>query len=432
MKKILDQIPHRIDHAFRQFAASAQKPANLLRWFFFLMFAVASFWAWANEASVLFIYPVIATLWLMAAVLFRLFHQTDLFMFATWVDVAIISTGLLLCALFGVFNAKGFILFLCYFPVLAMTARRYNLLFVFQVGAGITVIYTVLSLWALGALPLPRILALGAMTLAAIALAKTPKSQAIAAAQTAAREAYELGASEKEAELMAVVHKQFFPPAQYEMPGLYVSYKHGVGTATSGDFYYAFETLKGPMVILGDLPGKGFDAAIAATQLQQYISELAQEKSTLSELLIGLNAELRQKNQRVTCVVARWEGPHLHYINAGHLPAIRISRREPELLPVNATALGTEENPVFIEEVIEFAKGDLLLLYTDGAYAGLASDPQTGSAEMLRLAQQFNNGEVNTICHRIFDCGQPEYTQAPDDSTVVIVRRQEFAAEVNG
>ena len=429
MKKILDQIPHHIDQAFRQFAVATGKSANLLRWLFCCMFAVASLWSWANDATALFIYPAVALLWFIAAVIFRVFGKADLFILATWVDLAIISTGLALCAGFGVFNAKGWLLFVCYFPVLALAARRANLLFVLQVGASITVIYTLLSWWALGAFPLPRLLAIGAMTWAAVALTQKPKSELIAAAQTAVQDAYELGASEKETALLAVFHKQFFPPAQYEMPGLYVSYKHGVGRATSGDFYHAFETLRGPMVVLGDFPGKGLDAAIAATQLQQFISDLAQEKFTLTELLTELNAELRQKNQVVTCVLARWEGAHLHYVNAGHLPAIRISRRTTELLPVKAPALGAEANPDFSEAVLEFPKGDLLLLYTDGAYAGLASEPQTGSAEMLRLAEQFGNGEVNTICHRVFDCGQPEYAKSPDDSTVVIVRRQELASE---
>jgi serine phosphatase RsbU (regulator of sigma subunit) len=81
--------------------------------------------------------------------------------------------------------------------------------------------------------------------------------------------------------------------------------------------------------------------------------------------------------------------------------------------------------------VFEFQKGDLLLLYTDGAYSGLASDRVTGAAEILRLADQFSGGEVNTICHRVFDCGLPEYAPPQDDSTVVIVRRQEFAGEAS-
>ena len=71
----------------------------------------------------------------------------------------------------------------------------------------------------------------------------------------------------------------------------------------------------------------------------------------------------------------------------------------------------------------------MLLLYTDGAYAGLASDRENGVREIERMTNEFNSGEVNTLCHRIFDCGQPEYFRALDDSTVVVVRRQEYVGE---
>lgn len=431
MKKILTQIPTQIDHVFRQGAEEAARTAYFLRIFFCLLFAVAAFWSASDEAA-LFIYGTLAALWLLAASALNLLKKAVSFILAIWMDVAILSLGLLLCSWFGVFNAKGFLVFLCYFPVLALAARRNNLLLVGQIGAGLIVFYALLSLWTLGSLAVPRLLAVGAMTFVAASLTRKPKTELTEVTQAAAQQAYEFGAHEKEAELLAVLHEQFFPPAQYELPGLYVTYKHGVGTSTSGDFYHALETARGPLVVLGDWPGKGLDAALTATRLQQQIAELAQEKASLSDILTDLNTTLWQKKQTVTCVLARWEGTQLHYVNAGHLPVIHLSRRETELLPVNAQPLGAAEHWNYSEAVLDFPKGDLLLLYTDGAYAGLAQDRTLGAWEMRRMAEQFSSGEVNTICHRLFDCGQPEYAKASDDSTVVAVRRQEFAAEANG
>jgi serine phosphatase RsbU (regulator of sigma subunit) len=349
-----------------------------------------------------------------------------------WVDLIIVSTGLLLCAWQGVFNTKGWIVFFCYFPVLAVLARQHNIWLVLQASSFIIVFYALLSLYVLGSLVLPRLLAIGTMMMAAWALTRKPKDELVAATQNAIREAYQLGMSDKEAEMVAFVHAQSFPPAQYHLPGLYAAYKHGVGTITSGDFYAAFETASGPMIVLGDLPGKGLDAAMAATQLQRQITQVAREKATLSEVAAELNARLQRKNQIVSCVLVRWVETQLHYLNAGHLPAVHISKREAQPLPVNAPPFGAAENSAYSESVIKFPKGDLLLLYTDGAYAGLAQNPQDGAAEILRLADQFSGGEVNTICHRVFDCGLPEYAKPPDDSTVVIVRRQEFASEAAG
>jgi serine phosphatase RsbU (regulator of sigma subunit) len=429
MKKVLDQIPTQIDAALHQFTAGAVKSANVLRWFFMAMFILAAIWSWGDDFAAKFIYPSLAFLWLMAALIFSLKKKADYFILSIWIDLFIISAGLLLCAWQGVFNAKGFIVFLCYFPVLAIVAQRYNLLLVLQTAAFIVVFYTILSLWAIEAVSVPRLLALGAMTIAAVSLTRKPKSGVVEAVKQVVKEAYQQGAREREAELMARVHEQLFPPTQYEMPGLYTAYKHGVGTTTSGDFYHALETPQGPMIVLGDLPGDGWDAALEALRLQQYITEMAQKKATLSDILTELNSVMWRKQQVVTCVLARWEGASLHYVNAGHLPALHLSKREVKPLPSTAPAIGSAENLAFHEAVIDFPKGDLLLLYTNGAYAGLASDEQHGAQEILRLTEQFSSGEVNTICHRVFDCGQPEYDKSPDDSTVVIARRQEFANE---
>ena len=47
---------------------------------------------------------------------------------------------------------------------------------------------------------------------------------------------------------------------------------------------------------------------------------------------------------------------------------------------------------------------------------------------MESLTDTFSHGEVNTICHRIFDCAQPGLSEPDDDATVVVIRRQPKAA----
>ncbi len=433
MKKILDRIPKTIDEVLGQFGASDHRSANQLRWYFSAMFLVATLWTLSDTSAAKFIYLALALLWLSAAFVFgRRANPTTASVLSLWMDVAILSFGLLLCAWQGTFNTKGWIVLLCYFPVLALTARRANFWLVLQVAAFLVAFYALVSLYAIGSLALPRLLAIGAMAWATTALTKRPQQELTEAAQKAAQEAYQLGASEKEAELTALVQAQSFPPAQYHLPGLYATYKHEVGTSTSGDFYVAFATAQGPLVVLGDLTGKGLSAALVATEVQQEIKQLAHEKATLTEIAMELNAKLWRKKQLVSCVLARWEGANLQYLNAGHLPVIHIShisKRAPEQYFVNSSWLGANEKATFREETIAFPQGDMLVLYTDGAYAGLAQERFPGAGEIYRLVNQFSSGEVNTLCHRVFDCGLPEYAKPQDDSTVVIVRRQEYATE---
>ena len=171
MKKILAQIPKTIDDIFGQFGATAHHAANQLRWYFAALFLVATLWNWSDDSAAKFIYPVLALLWLMTAFLWgRRPNRNPVNNFSLWVDVAILSLGLLLCAWQGVFNTKGWLVFLCYFPVLALTARRYNFLLVLQVAAFLVAFYALVSLFAIGSLALPRLLVIGALDLAAHAL----------------------------------------------------------------------------------------------------------------------------------------------------------------------------------------------------------------------------------------------------------------------
>ncbi|MBP6824864.1 MAG: SpoIIE family protein phosphatase, partial [Acidobacteria bacterium] len=93
-------------------------------------------------------------------------------------------------------------------------------------------------------------------------------------------------------------------------------------------------------------------------------------------------------------------------------------------LPVTCGAVGENSEAKFVESVVPFPTRDLLLIYTDGAFAKLTDDREKGIVEIEAMAERFSGGEVTTLCHRVFDCGQPGYEQIKDDATVVVVRRQ--------
>ena len=353
MQKILAQLPHNIDAAFALSVTSADKFANLLRWLFGAIFTVAFLWSWNDSGAIKMIYLGMALVWIFVALAFGKTNPSASSNLLLYFDLAIISLGLLGCAWQGLLINKGAIIFLCYFPVLAMVARRNNILLLAQVTLVIVVFYSVLSLFAIGSFPLLRGLLLGAMGFAAFAVTRKPKKELVTVASEAVREAYEFGAKEKATELTALVHEHLMPPVQYHLPGLYVTYKHAVGSETSGDYYQAFETPRGPLVILADLMGQGLAAAMIVAQLQHKIAGLAEQQKSLSEIATELNMHIWEKfqgTQKMTCVFARWEGAKLHYINAAHLPTLHLSKREVFTVPVNnPAALGEAENIVFTE-----------------------------------------------------------------------------------
>lgn len=437
MKKILAHIPNTIDLALAQSIIASEKSALTLRWIFGAYFLLAALWSWADETASSLIYFGLALLWLLAALVLGMRTKTKLTngkFLPLLVDFAIVSFGLLLCAWQNIFISKGTIIFLCYFPLLVILATRNNPLLFLQVTGGLLLFYLLLSLFAVDSFSLLRVLMFGVMGFTALTFTRKPKAEIVQTVKALVQEAYDVGAAEKELALINEIHAQFMPPAQHHLPGLYTTYKHGVGTVTSGDFYQTYPHQNGSIILLADLPGAGLQAAFTVSHLHQQISEIVANNPTLSAIANALNQMIcnnYQGRKTMSCVLAQWQGANLHYINAGHLPSLRISKREFFRLEANnPQPFGASPEIQFHEEIVDFPKGDLLALYTDGAYSGLANNPADGVDQIERLANEFSSGEVNTICHRIFDCGQPEFSRSADDSTVVLIRRQDYAEEI--
>jgi serine phosphatase RsbU (regulator of sigma subunit) len=167
-------------------------------------------------------------------------------------------------------------------------------------------------------------------------------------------------------------------------------------------------------------------------QLHQTFLRVVLEQTTLTGILENLNEYVYREysgKRSFTCILARWEGDLLEYANAGHLPALHLHKEGRTRLDTTCGPLGEREDAQFSSTSVPFPPRDLLMLFTDGLFAKLTSDREQGIAEVEGLAERFSHGEVNTICHRVFDCAQPGLEEATDDSTLVVVRRQPRAAE---
>jgi serine phosphatase RsbU (regulator of sigma subunit) len=260
-----------------------------------------------------------------------------------------------------------------------------------------------------------------------------PKDAVVGVASKSLQEAFEMGSKEKEIELNNLFHEVLFPPSQIDLPAIWSSSKHRSGTELGGDYYHIFETERGPLVIVGDISGRGFEASRDIAQLHQQLTKIVSGEPELTKILESLNTWLYEKyagKRRFTCVLARWENEHLYYANADHLPVVRLSiKQERSRLPITCGPLGEKPEANVVVEEIPFQPREMVMIYTDGLYKKITSDRQQGIAQIESLVDQFNHGEINTICHRVFDCAQPGLQEPPDDATLVVIRRQPKAAE---
>jgi PAS domain S-box-containing protein len=168
------------------------------------------------------------------------------------------------------------------------------------------------------------------------------------------------------------------PPVLPAIPGLEVASRFraaGPGVV-GGDFYDLFEVGDGGWaLVVGDVCGKGPDAA-AVTALARYtIRAAAMQRTYPSHILALLNeAMLRQRTPRADfCTVAlgrfdvRGDRTVLVLASAGHpLPLLLTADGDVRTIGRPGALLGVLEDPDLRDEALELQPDDVVVFYTDG------------------------------------------------------------------
>ncbi len=173
------------------------------------------------------------------------------------------------------------------------------------------------------------------------------------------------------------------PPALPTIDGLDLGARHVAGSAgidIGGDFYDVFPLYGGRyLIVLGDVRGRGVDAATTALLIRHVIRSAAVSLRTPAAILIHLNEVLlRQESEEMeprfaTAVLAvvhpRNDGSlSVAFAVAGHpLPLLRTSERSVRAVGSAGTALGITDALTVVDSHVVLRPGETLLCFTDGA-----------------------------------------------------------------
>jgi serine phosphatase RsbU (regulator of sigma subunit)/anti-sigma regulatory factor (Ser/Thr protein kinase) len=139
-----------------------------------------------------------------------------------------------------------------------------------------------------------------------------------------------------------------------------------------GDWYDAFTVSNGSIIItIGDVAGKGIDAARLMVQLRQSIRIAAIVSTDPAEILELANAALflDRTNDFATAFVATIspDASRIVYASAGHPPAIlRWDTGGLQKLETPSLPLGVDEKTTFTTSTLAIDRAGILVLYTDG------------------------------------------------------------------
>jgi PAS domain S-box-containing protein len=145
------------------------------------------------------------------------------------------------------------------------------------------------------------------------------------------------------------------------------------GSDVGGDFYDVLPVRDGHLVVLGDVTGKGVEAA-ALTSLVRHSARMAARFDPRPGQVLRLINEVLREQPRLSLVTAvcglvqdDGDGARLTVASAGHpLPLRRPARGGTKPVGRHGVLLGVRGEDDWSETVVPVARGDTLLFYTDG------------------------------------------------------------------
>ena len=207
-----------------------------------------------------------------------------------------------------------------------------------------------------------------------------------------------------------------------------------------GDYYDFLELRPGRVaLVLADVSGKGVSGALLMANLQANLrSQYARAFDNPERVLASVNRlfyDNTADNNYATLFFGDYEDStrRLRYVNCGHLAPLVVraacgdnadSPRPVERLNATATVLGLFPSWECSVEEIQFAPGDLLVLYTDGVTEAVSpAGEEFGEnrlADLLRDRRHLDPRPLlEAVVHAVKDYARGEQS---DDITLVVAR----------
>ena len=239
-------------------------------------------------------------------------------------------------------------------------------------------------------------------------------------------------ASEARARALAITLQQtLIPPNPPHIPGLEISSSYrpaGAGEEVGGDFYDVFEIAEDDWAVtLGDVCGKGVDAAVVTALVRHTIRALSVRHSGASQVLHELDQVLQHHPTERFCTVAllrlrRQRGRWRYSMSLGGHPGPLLLRRGHDTTSVGTpgSLVGALPGATFTDTEGDLVPGSTLVLYTDGVTEGRRGLEQYGE-ERLRTVAEAHLGEPMVAELILADVLEFQSGSARDDIAVVTV-----------
>ncbi len=240
--------------------------------------------------------------------------------------------------------------------------------------------------------------------------------------------------SEERALLLArTLQRTLIPPTPPEVPHLDVAAAYrpaGDGGEVGGDFYDVFQVGPGDWVVaIGDICGKGVDAAVVTTVARYTLRAAAVRIGSPAAALGILNDVLLRHDSDRFCTVLlarlrQSDGGWTVTVSSGGHPRPLLLRgdAEPEWFGPEGSLVGVLEDAAFADAETTLDPGDALVLYTDGVTEGRRDGEFYGERRLAAVARDARGSAHAMADALVADVLAFQRDDARDDIAVVALR----------
>jgi sigma-B regulation protein RsbU (phosphoserine phosphatase) len=240
-------------------------------------------------------------------------------------------------------------------------------------------------------------------------------------------------ASEERSRALArTLQQTLIPPTPPEIPGLDIATRYrpaGDGTEVGGDFYDLFSVGGEWVVAIGDVCGKGAEAAVVTALVRYTLRAAAVQHPNPAAALATLNAVLQRHETDRFCTVAflrlreRSGGWQALLCLGGHpAPLLRRPGESLQVLGEPGSVLGVMDDPDLHDIPVTLRAGDVLLLYTDGLPDGRRGSEFYGDQRLAGLLATEHDAAEGLASALLDDVLAFQGGTARDDIAIVVVR----------
>jgi serine phosphatase RsbU (regulator of sigma subunit) len=183
----------------------------------------------------------------------------------------------------------------------------------------------------------------------------------------------------------------------------------GVGLV-GGDFYDVFELEDDRVgVMIGDISGKGLDAAVLTSLLKNTLRAHTAERDKSPATILHLTNEVVYRATRIEQfatvffgILDRSDGAFV-YANAGHTAGAIVRNQAAQRLVATGPVIGAFRDVSYHDQEVRLGPDEVLFLYTDGLTEARREGEQLGEERLFEWLEGLSDIEPDAVIERMLD-----------------------------